>query len=306
MSQPPPLDDTPDPDGDTALDRLTRELARSNLDGLSKLFTSAGARTPRIVWSPSEQEFRHPLISRFAHICGEHLKTDGRIRIGDFDLTRFDAIRNWVMTLDVIDPAGEFAFGHFGQDIAKNYGSDMTGRPLSALAPHIGLFYTALYRAACLRKEPFFSEHEPPRQIFVQSWLRLIVPVFDRTDTVVKFVALNYPENSFRAGLEIVPDPVLVADEQMIVRFANERARRTFGEPHSRTGPKELVRLIGADLRPERSPAEMFDHDIVENRVVPLRIGNGLADDFLITINAMRYAGSAFYVVMIRPVTPGM
>lgn len=305
MVQPTFAYDDPAPEPDTAVGRLTREISRSKQAELSRLFVGAGAGTPRIVWSPAAHEFRHPLLARFAHICGEHLQTNGRIRVNDFDLSRFSAIRRWVMTLDVIDPDGEFAFDYFGEGIANSYGSDLTGRPISELAPHVSLFYTALYRAACMRKESFLSEHEPPRQIFVQSWLRLFVPIFDRNDTVVKFVAVNYPENALRAGLEIIPDPIMIVDAQMVVRFANMSAREAFGKAHHWAGPKPLADYIGCGLRLDHTPGEMLQTDTVDNQIVSLRIGQALADDFLITISATNYGGNAFYVIMVRPVTPG-
>lgn len=291
---------------DHTIDGLTAELTASGDAEVSKLFTTEGARPPRIVWSPCERDLSHPLIARFAHICREQLHTDGNILAEDLQFSSFSPVERWVMTLDLDSPDGEFVFRYFGRGIADSFGEDMSGRPVSDLAPHIWQFYTALYRAACRRKEWFYTEHEPPRQIFVQTWQRLFVPLFDRSGNVSKFIALNYPENGLRAGLEIVPDPVFVADEDMIVRFANRSARETFGQSPERPGPRSLREHIGTSITVPKSASEMLRTDSIENRIISLRIGESLEGDFLITVSATCYAGRNFYVVVVHPVASGL
>lgn len=299
----PLLDKALPTEADEAIDLMAREIATSRSAAVSRLFAQQGAPPPRIVWSPCDANLRHPALSRFAHICRELLHTDGKILAEDFQITRFSAVAPWTMTLEINAPEGEFVFSHFGQGIADSFGADMTGRPVSELAPHVSQFYTALYRAACHRKEWFLSEHEPPSQVFVQSWLRLFVPLFDRFGDVTKFVALNYPENAFRAGLEIIPDPVFVADDTMAVQFANKAVRRVFGLSPLRAGSKTLHEIIGTRLMLPHSPARMLEAGLVENRFVRLRIGDSLEDDFLVTVSAASHVDRCFYVVMVRPLT---
>ena len=93
---------------------------------------------------------------------------------------------------------------------------------------------------------------------------------------------------------------------QRIVRFANISAREAFGKAHHWAGPKPLADYIGCGLRLDHTPGEMLHADAVDNQIVSLRIGQALSDDFLITISATNYGGNAFYVVMVRPVTPGL
>lgn len=291
---------------DAAINLMADQLVASQYAAVTDLFSRQQARPPRIVWSPCAGNLRHPLLSQFAHICREHLHTDGKILVEDFQLDRFTPVAPWTMTLDINTPQGEFVFNHFGDAIAESFGADMAGRPISDLAPHISQFYTALYRAACQRKEWFLSEHEPPRQVFVQSWLRLFVPLFNRTGDVAKFVALNYPENALRAGLEVIPDPVFVADNDMVVCFANRAARSAFSLSPRRSGLPMLPDIIGTRLMLPYAPSKMLESGIVENRIVHLRIGNSLEDDFLVTVSAASHAERAFYIVMVRPLTPGL
>ena len=287
---------------DPACLKLAAEIEAGKMDLARTLFAQHDAPTPIVKWDPLPHDMRHPLIARFDHICGELLHTDGRILQEDFDFQRFASLHDWIMLVDVETGGHDFRYLHYGKGIAEHFGRDMTGRRTSEFGGHIGVFFTALYIAVVRRKERVLSEHEPPRRIFVRTWRRLIVPLIGRDGTVARIAAINLPENELRAGLEIIPDPVFVVDEDGAVRFANPAARTL--SPQVRKGGYggQLSDRCGIEIGVTMTPLEMVETAQVDNRLCRLRVGKAIADDFVVTVSATIHSDQAFYVVMIRPV----
>ena len=152
-----------------------------------------------VIWSPGLHELQDPLLRRFAECCERWMDEAGRVRADAFDRTALDGLSQWLM---IVEPTVDgFVYSHYGQAIVDHYGRDMTGESSREIGGHISQFFEALYVACARRREWVLSEHEPPKSVFVRSWRRLIVPLFDADDeTVLRFAVLNVPERCSRRG----------------------------------------------------------------------------------------------------------
>lgn len=281
------------------LDMLADSLMPSGADFVAHMFIASGARAPLIVWSPGPGDFESPLIERFAAQCRRLAEPDGTVPRAGLDLAAFEGLADWMMLLDALPDGRSFRYAHYGRGIADHFGRDMTGLTTADFGGHISQFFAALYVAARRRRQWVLSEHEPPRQVFVRSWRRLIVPLTSGDGAVCGFLAINVPDNQLRAGLEMIPDPVFIVDEGGIVRFANGAARDLFRADPLRGPGRTLRDLTGIVLEAELPPLDMAARRVVHDRVY-VSLGGAVADEFLVTVNATTHRGRAFYVVMVR------
>ncbi|MEM8658023.1 MAG: hypothetical protein AAF813_07445 [Pseudomonadota bacterium] len=270
-----------------------------DLDKIYRDFATVGARRPVVQWNPEPFDLTDPLIQQFNTIRTKHSDASGKLRIADLKLAWFASLKDWVMVLDVDDTSDVLTYTYYGPGIADTFGEDMTGRATTEFKSHVAPFFTALYREVIRTGQTVFSEHEPPKQIFVRSWRRFVVPVLDEADKVVKIIAINMPQNDLRAGLEIIADPVLLLDGEQIVHFANSAAQEKFNLSRNGIGHRSISALTGIALTARYSPEEMMGRRIVQNEVL-LDMTQGLIDDYQVSVSATIYRTRAFYVVAFR------
>ena len=145
-----------------------------------------------------------------------------------FKINEIQSLADWTILLRREPGSDDYTYCQYGEGIADHYGQDMTGRAVSDLSGHISIFIAALYQAAIIRRESVLSEHEAPSVAFVHSWRRLIIPLAEADGTINSFAVGNIPDSPLRAGLDIVPDPAFVFDQNQLLRFANSAACRLF------------------------------------------------------------------------------
>lgn len=280
------------------VDRIAEALVLSRNDALQRLFRSAGAREPMVVWSPGKPDLLPASLARFAVICRTLCAHDDLPRKARFDLEAFGALRDWMML--VAPEGGGYRYLHYGSGIADQYGRDMTGCTTADIGGHIQTFFEAVYRAAERRREWVLTEHEPPRSVFVCAWRRLIVPVIDDNGrSVAFFAAINLPENELRAGLDFVGDPVFVLDGERVVHYANVAARRAFALRGTMAPGPTLGQLTGLDLGRLPPLEEIFTDTRIADRV-ELTLHAGVAERRRITVSAAEHRDRLFYVVVIN------
>lgn len=282
---------------------LLGQAGRADSDlAIRRLFNAAGVRPPLILWSPTDAELSEPLIAAFARHIRKLAPDDGRLRAADCTPDSLGTFGRWCMFLERDAAEGPFRYRHFGANILP-YATrgNMTGSTPEDYGDHIGTYFAALYRAAAARREWVLSEHEPPREVFLRSWQRLIVPLFDATGTeVTGFVVMAVPENSFRAGLDLLEDPVFVLDDQQRVHYCNAAARRLFADCRESTPPDLTLRdATGIALDLGMPPTEVLARGEPVELVEFLPRG-GLLERIAVTVSATQHRGHAFYVVVMR------
>jgi len=288
------------PDIHDDIEKLTDDLLPGAGGQLAKLFESEGRPPPRMVWSPKSSDYSNPLISRFAQTCHALAQPDGRVLARDFNVDAFRPLQDWLLHLDIEDDGKVFRYLHYGDGIASVRGLSMLGKTTEAFGGHISTFFSAVYRAVLLQKDWILTVHTPPHKVFARQWERLIVPLFDDAGSVAQFTVLNVPDNELRPGLDIIPDPVLIVDEDMIVRYANRVAREVFGHQDHLETHMTLFAYSGIDTDMPAPPGELVKSQAVHD-VVSLVLRDTMIQRFMLTISATQQWGTAYYVITMRP-----
>ena len=198
------------------------------------------------------------------------------------------------------DAQNTFRYLHYGNGIADFHGVSLLGKSTTFFSNYIGTFLHAVYLAVIERREPVLAIHAPAKAVFARSWNRLIVPLCDVNGRITQFAVINIPDNELRAGLEIVPDPVLILDSNQIVRFANRPARELFGRQIYQGSKMDLFTFAGIDVEMPASPWEMAASKTVHD-VVSLAIADTMIERFNLTISGTVQWGTAFYVITVHP-----
>ncbi len=285
----------------TSVNLLARQLVQNDFTGFSDLFHLDGSPAPILIWSPDTRILEHSAIDRFARICDQIAgpQLPGRtMKFKDFNLDRFGAVQDWIMLLRR-EPTTEFnlRYDHYGRGISRAYGKDLTGQDVSGFPDHIATFFKAVYMAVAERRERLLSIHQPPRQVFVSNWRRLIVPLTSGEDCT-GFAVLNQPTNELRDGLEILPAPVLIADHAKIVRFANKEARQTFDAGNFGPWDRNLFDYAGLDLDIAESPEQILRYGMTRKREVRA-VQHQQIGRYDAAISAARHHSTAFYVILL-------
>ncbi|MEO0620919.1 MAG: hypothetical protein AAF183_01715 [Pseudomonadota bacterium] len=282
-------------------DMLAGSLFMGRTDQLDALFYAKRARPPLVIWDPNRIDLQGgDLVAFFDHVAGLP-SARGLPLASAFDPT--DAPGNqWLMLLEPTSFGTDFRYLQYGQGIAEYFGSSLNGKLTSALGGHISRFFIALYRAAMHRRQCVLSEHEPPAEVFVRIWRRLIVPLVDDAGFVTRFAVLNIPENQMRAGLEVVPYPCIVADRTRQVRFANTAARRFTGmeKPWTHRATLEDVFRNGIDL-PEQPEALVDETSQPFRQSVTLDLPGCCGTVCEVHVGAARYRADTLFVISIMP-----
>ena len=278
-------------------DLVAKSLAPNGPDAVRRLFNEAGARPPEVIWNPTPAEVRNTLLRTFNDVL-EGYMVDDHVPVSSVRLEDFGGLADWLMLLKPIDGGEDFEYLFYGSSIADSFGTDMTGRRTSEFGGHISTFFLGLYCAVLKRGERVYSEHEPPRDVFVRVWQRLIVPLYGDDGTVARILALNVPENELRAGLELMVDPVFVLRANESVVYLNKAAQLLFGTPANAAG-QSLEVLTGIPLEVAHTPDEMLSQRKVEDSV-RLTIREAIVERLVMTVSATQYKDEAFYVVVMR------
>lgn len=174
--------------------RLASAVARENYLSIRYMFWAEGLKTPRIIWDPRPDQIE---VSLLANVLGYWNEIRGGRELpspDDVDPFDFKYALGYIMLLDVLDHGEDFHYRLYGSEIAAAYQGNMEGRRTSEFKGFIGKFFMATYRAVLIRRIPVFTEHQPPPNVFVKSWRRLILPLA-KDGEIVRLLVGNVPED---------------------------------------------------------------------------------------------------------------
>jgi len=292
------MDEKPTTQQDQALTKLAADICSGGTASLRSMFESASSQPPLIKWSPDISDLRHPLVVRFAQLCQTLCAADGMILASDFTLDAFSGLKDWMTILD--NDGGDLRYSHYGDGISTVRGFSKKDTVAAAHRDLISEFFQGVYRAVQTRKEWLLTVHEPPRKIFARNWESLALPLLDTTGAVSRLINISVPDNELRPGLEIIPDPVLIVDQDQIVRFANRAAREMFDHQIYIGTNMDLFTFSGINFTPPAPPEEMAQSRAVHD-VVSIVLRDTMIERFLLTISATEQWGTAYYVLTLRP-----
>lgn len=282
-------------------DALAGDLFMGRTERLDQLFYAERARPPLVIWDPNRVDLQDPEFVSLVDRLSRLPSIRGLPLASAFDPAMVEH-PEWLMHLESIGFGTDFRYLQYGAGVAEYYGRSLRGRNTSEIGGHISRFFIALYRASMHRRQCVLSEHEPPSQVFVRIWRRLIVPLVDDTGFVTHFAVLNLPENHLRDGLEVVPFPCIVADTEGFVRFANAAARDLAGHGRSweHGSPLELILGQALDLPAEPSAFAGRDAGTHRQRLTLDLPGHGpLRCE--VHVGAARYRSRSVYVITVLP-----
>lgn len=282
---------------------LVRQIEQGDSSGVTALFDCVGAPAPLVLWSPDTRMAGAALVNRFADICDKLATEDGCIPRARFSLDRFSRMADWMMVLSPESDRRSYVYDHYGAGIAQVYGVDMTGQDISRFQGHISRFFMATYTAAARRRERLMTLHQPPRQVFVTQWRRYVVPLTGPAGEDAGFVVLNTPENELRAGLEVLPLAVLIADADQVVRYANKAARERFDKGADGPWTRSLFDYGGLDLDIAAAPGDILLQGAVQTTTCR-NVDHNQIHRFSVTVSATLHHDVAFYVILLQPIEP--
>ncbi len=277
---------------------LTDTLINMDFSAVSDLFAQNQTGSPTVLWNPSMFDISHPVIKSFAEFMlagGAETKAFEEGKFAQIETLSFEP---WTMVLEPVHNQSDFRYLKYGSEIAAMFGRDLTGHCTSEIGGHISEFFIALYSAVLVRKQSVLSVHVPPLGVFATVWRRLIFPLVDEAGQIQMIAAVNVPENELRAGLEVLPDPALVANGDGLLMYANASARRFFGEP---TLPRSHISEY-CDIDIEL-PANAEAHAKAESATVSRVIGsrNQILVHFELRTSATFFRGVPYFVVQLKP-----
>ena len=277
---------------------VTESLKPGNMDALNRIFLDHGARAPDVIWDPKRGDLRNSLLRQFHDTATRLGDENGTLTVETLQLEKFGQLMDWLMLVEK-NADGEFTYLYYGRAIADAYGQDMSGKTVEAFGGHITSFFAALYDAVSERGVWAYSEHEPPKSVFVRSWHRLIVPLAGREGNVSRYLVMNVPENELSAGLELMVDPVFVIGEDKEVIYFNSAAQQLFKLSRKGDTPKSLEALTGIELDARMTPSEMLKARRREDST-ELATRGAIVERLIVTTSAAQLRGSAYYVVVMR------
>ena len=177
------------------LSKLSAALARGDSGPCERLFSDMSADKPIIRWAPDPVDLNDGRLQTLLEIWTAERERTGRLPHPDWvEPERFLFAIGYLMLLDVVDGGRNFRYRLYGTEISRRFMHDLTGHLVSDVPFRMSrLFFLAVYKAACTRKIPIFTEHAPPSSVNATSWSRLILPLSTDGATVDRFLVGNIP-----------------------------------------------------------------------------------------------------------------
>ena len=278
--------------------KLTKTLTDLDYSAVSDLFAQNETGAPTVLWNPSPFDITHPIIKSFSEFMldeGGLSKSSEEFEIPPLSNRSFAP---WIMILEPEPTHPDFRYLQYGAEIAAMFGRDMTGRYTSEIGGHISEFFVALYSAVVIRKQSVLSVHVPPQGVFATVWRRLIFPLMDDFGEVCAIAAVNVPDNELCSGLEALPDPALVTQQNGLLMYANASARRLFGEP---VLPRAHISDY-CDMNIEL-PANAESFAKAESSTMSQTIGsrNQIVVHFELRTSATFFRGTPYFICQLKP-----
>lgn len=211
------------------VERLADDIASERYGSARALFVRRGVRPPFLLWQPHESDLPSPILVRILRWWLQLPRYDSLPVTEAFDPAALGAAADHIMVVDVIGDGHDFHYTHFGAALARAGGHSMRGQRTSTIGGHVSVFLAAVYRAVIQRREPIYTEHEPPHNLFVAQSDRLILPLLDRDGRIGRMVVALVPEAPLRTLIDTVMDGVVVFDHAGMIRMANAAGVDLFG-----------------------------------------------------------------------------
>lgn len=147
------------------------------------------------MWRPAGDDLAHEQLQFLLSYWKNLSDAEGRVTADEIDPLNMWPALGFVILVDVIEGGEDFRIRVYGSAIAQSVEVDVTGKLISQ-TPWQGVvmeFFYAVYRAVVIRPEPLYTEHEPPMDVGVKLWHRLMLPLVDGDGEVCRVLVGNVP-----------------------------------------------------------------------------------------------------------------
>ncbi len=154
-----------------------------------------GVSPPKVVWQPRGRDLKQEQLQFLLAYWKNLSDGDGRVAADEIDPLNMWPALGFVILVDVVEGGEDFRVRVYGSAIAQSVDVDVTGKLISE-TPWQGVvmdFFYAVYRAVLIRPEPLYTEHEPPADVGVKLWHRLMLPLVSGDGEVCRVLVGNVP-----------------------------------------------------------------------------------------------------------------
>ena len=176
----------------TPLNALAASLVAGDTQPIAALFAAADLPPPTIIFGPGEPEVPTEALKFLLRHCRDMPQAHGLPLLESVDVARMRPALGYLTLLDVVDGGNDFRYRVFGTRLAERLPYDLTGKRVSENpSPTMGRYFVALNQATVARRVPVFAQHMPPRNVEVEYWQRLVVPLVDGDGVVHRLLNGN-------------------------------------------------------------------------------------------------------------------
>lgn len=179
------------------------DLSGGDQRALDQLFRGDGNHPPKVIWEPSLDDLPRDGL-RFLLTHWQGMAKEGGLPLVD-DLDPIDlrpALGN-IMLVDVLDDGRDFRYRLYGSAIAFISSGDKTGQSVIDFEGIPAQFFYVVYRATLIRQCPVYTHHFPTGTANFRRWHRLLLPLVDKSGSVVRFLVGSYADPKSEALNEI-------------------------------------------------------------------------------------------------------
>lgn len=174
---------------------LTSRIAAGDFAGLERHCAENGMGLPRLIWTPEPDDLEHEPLRFLMDYWHGMRRGDGLPSAAGIDPVKMRPVLGNVMLLDVLDGGADFRYRLYGSNIAERAGFDMTGKRVSDIKTGgaVATFFRHIYQAVLKRRQPIYTQHQPPVTIAVTTWYRLILPLAEADAEINRLLVGNIP-----------------------------------------------------------------------------------------------------------------
>lgn len=281
------------------IERLADEIAQERYRRVRALFLRHGARPPYLLWQPREADLPAPPLAAIMRWWAGLPRVGALPAAEAIDPQALGPVADHLLVVEPVEGGQDFLYRRYGAAVARADGRDLTGRRASEFGNHAGLFVAATYRAVLTRRQPLYTEHEPPQNLFVTQYDRLVLPLADAGGGIGWLVVGNVPEAPMRTLVDTVMDGVLVLDRAGRIRMANPAASEMFGADEAGL----LGRPVAELLRAEFIAAGPGEGLVTRAREATARRDDGRAFPVEVSIGEARRGRESLFIAVLRDVS---
>ena len=169
-------------------------LIADDHEALEQLFEDIDTEPPAVVWSPSAEQLADEILIFLRNYWLDLRRGDAPPLSRHIDALDLAPALGYLMLLEPQDGDTDFLYRVYGSRIADYSRFEMTGKRVwDVPSTWVAAYFSATYRAVCIRHEPLFSFHRARIDQFHAQWQRLILPFVNEEGVVDRLLVGNVP-----------------------------------------------------------------------------------------------------------------